>query len=83
MTTILTEPELYLSNAIAQFAHELSIRRLPAAVIAIARQHLLDTVGCCLAAKDLDTSRALAAWLVSAGGAGRILARASGAIARI
>src|SRR5215471_1229032 len=69
MTTILTEPEQSLSSAIAQFAHELSIRRLPAAVIAIARQHLLDTVGCCLAAKDLDTSRALAAWLVSEGGA--------------
>src|SRR5215469_6599892 len=69
MTTILTEPELYLSSVIAQFAHELCIRRLPTAVIAIARQHLLDTLGCCLAAKDLDTSRALAAWLVSEGGA--------------
>ena len=69
MTTILTEPEQYLSGAIAQFAHELSIRRLPAAVIAIARQHLLDTVGCCLAAKDVDTSQALGAWLVSEGGA--------------
>ena len=69
MTTILTEPEQSLSSAIAQFAHELSIRRLPAAVIAIARQHLLDTVGCCLAAKDLDTSQALGAWLVSEGGA--------------
>jgi len=69
MTTILTEPEQYLSGAIAQFAHELCIRRLPAAVIAIARQHLLDTVGCCLAAKDVDTSQALGAWLVSEGGA--------------
>ena len=68
MTTILTEPELFLSRAIALFAQELCIRQLPAAVIAIARQHLLDTVGCCLAAKDLDTSRALAAWLVSEGG---------------
>src|SRR5215468_2941679 len=69
MATILTESVQYLSGALAQFAHELCIRRLPAAVIAIARQHLLDTVGCCLAAKDLDTSRALAAWLVSEGGA--------------
>src|SRR5215831_18357712 len=69
MATILTEPVQYLSGALAQFAHKLCIRRLPAAVIAIARQHLLDTVGCCLAAKDLDTSRALAAWLVSEGGA--------------
>ena len=49
MTTILTEPELFLSRAIALFAQELCIRQLPAAVIAIARQHLLDTVGCCLA----------------------------------
>jgi len=69
MATILTEPEEYLSGGLAQFAHELCIRRLPAPVIAIARQHLLDTVGCCLAAKDLDTSRALAAWLVSERGA--------------
>src|SRR5262249_22540353 len=74
MTTILTEPEQYLSGALAQFAHELCIHRLPAAVIAIARQHLLDTVGCCLAARDLDTSRALAAWLFSEGGAGQATA---------
>jgi hypothetical protein len=42
---------------------------MPTAVIAIARQHLPDALGCCLAAKDLDTSRALAALLMSEGGA--------------
>ena len=63
------EPDRYLSGAIARFVYQFRVDRLPAAVITIARQHLLDTVGCCLAATDLDTSSALGAWLVSEGGA--------------
>jgi len=69
MRSVPSEPERYLSGTIARFVHEFCFDRLPPAVIAIARQHLLDTVGCCLGAMDLDTSRALGAWLVSEGGA--------------
>src|SRR5215468_7046272 len=69
MRSVLNQPDRYLSGTIARFVHEFGIDRLPTAVIAIARQHLLDTIGCCLGATDLDTSRALGAWLVSEGGA--------------
>src|SRR5262249_24244132 len=58
-----------LSSTLAHYVHDLRTDGLPAGLIAMARQHLLDTIGCCLAAKDLDTSKGLAAWLVSEGGA--------------
>jgi hypothetical protein len=41
MATFLTGPEQYLSGKIGQFIHELGIDRMPAAVIAIARQDAL------------------------------------------
>src|SRR5215469_14244089 len=69
MTTVPIEPEQYLSGTIARFIYATAIDRLPPTVIAMARRHLLDTIGCCLAAKDLATSKGLAAWLVSEGGA--------------
>ena len=59
----------YLSALIAQFAHHTHFGQLPQSVIDIVRQHLLDTIGCCLAAIDVDTSQALAAYLLSEGGA--------------
>ena len=58
-----------LSSAIARFAHQLRFDQLPQPVIDSARQHLLDTVGCCLAARNLDSSRALASYLRLEGGA--------------
>jgi 2-methylcitrate dehydratase PrpD len=67
--SVTREPNRYLSGAIARLIYQFRVDQLPAAVITIARQHLLDTVGCCLAATDLDTSSALGAWLVSEGGA--------------
>src|SRR6516162_4862275 len=63
-----------LSSVIAQFAHQLRLDQLPQPVIDSARQHLLDTVGCCLAAKDLDSSQALADYLRLEGGAGQATA---------
>src|SRR5215467_11910093 len=69
MKTVKPAPERYLSGRLARFVHDLQIDDLPAELIAIGRKHLLDTIGCCLAAKDLATSKGLAAWLVSEGGA--------------
>src|SRR5215510_11932327 len=69
MKTVEPAPERYLSGTLARFVHDLQIDDLPAELIAIGRKHLLDTIGCCLAAKDLATSKGLAAWLVSEGGA--------------
>ena len=58
-----SQPGRSLSSVIARFAHQLRFDQLPQPVIDSARRHLLDTVGCCLAAKDLDSSRALAGYL--------------------
>src|SRR5215472_9578820 len=69
MTTVPIEPEQYLSGTIARFIYATAIDRLPPTVIAMARRHLLDTIGCCLAARDLDTSRMLGTWLFDEGGA--------------
>jgi 2-methylcitrate dehydratase PrpD len=57
-----------LSNRIAAFVHQAASNTIPQHIIATARRHLLDAVGCCLAAADVDTSRALAAWLRDEGG---------------
>src|SRR6516225_11428826 len=69
MRTVSPAPERYLSGTIARFVRDCRVDGLPGRLIAIARQHLLDTIGCCLAAKDLDTSKDLAAWLAAEGGA--------------
>jgi 2-methylcitrate dehydratase PrpD len=53
----------------AVFVHEATFPVLPPPVVEAARRHLLDTLGCCLAAVQLDTSRALEAWLTEEGGA--------------
>ena len=57
-----------LSATIAEFVHGSTWRDLPGAVVQIARQHLLDTIGCCLAATKVDTSRLLRTWLLAEGG---------------
>jgi 2-methylcitrate dehydratase PrpD len=66
MTTSQTDRPL--SSVIAQFAYQTRLARLPRPIINIAHRHLLDTIGCCLAATDVDLSRALAAYLLSEGG---------------
>src|SRR5262249_26390092 len=68
------QPDRPLTSVIARFAHQLRFDQLPQPVIDSARWHLLDTVGCCLAAKDLDSSRALASYLRLEGGAGQATA---------
>ena len=64
MRTVSPAPERYLSGTIARFVRDLRIDGLPGGLIAIARQHLLDTIGCCLAAKDLDTSKGTVSLLI-------------------
>src|SRR5262249_55607233 len=53
-----------LVSSIAEFVHGTRFGNLPDPVRRVARQHLLDTVGCCLAAVRLETSRSLASYLV-------------------
>jgi 2-methylcitrate dehydratase PrpD len=60
-----------LVSSIAEFVHGTRFGDLSDTVRRIARQHLLDTVGCCLAAVRLETSRSLASYLVSEGGVGQ------------
>jgi 2-methylcitrate dehydratase PrpD len=54
---------------LAKFVHDHSFGDLPVETTEIARLHLLDTIGCALAAISLDTSRNLEAYLLSEGGA--------------
>jgi 2-methylcitrate dehydratase PrpD len=56
-------------GSIADFIHSHGFEGLPDAAKIIARGHLLDTIGCCLSATKLDTSRSLAHYLLSEGGA--------------
>ena len=60
-----------LASSIAEFVHGTRFGDLSETVRRVARQHLLDTVGCCLAAVRLETSRSLASYLVSEGGVGQ------------
>src|SRR5262245_39986854 len=60
-----------LVSSIAEFVHGTGFGELPDTVRRVARQHFLDTIGCCLAAVRLETSRSLASYLVSEGGAGQ------------
>jgi 2-methylcitrate dehydratase PrpD len=61
--------------------HGEELGSLPPSVVAIARDHLLDTLGCCIAAVDVDTSRELAALVRDEGGADQ--ASAIGIAARL
>src|SRR5215831_1061120 len=54
--------------SVAEFVHGTGFGDLPDTIRRIARQHLLDTIGCCLAAARLETSRSLASYLMSEGG---------------
>ena len=63
-----------LVTSIAEFVHETGFGDLPDTIRRIARQHVLDTIGCCLAAVRLETSRSLASYLMSEGGAGQATA---------
>ncbi|MFL5256314.1 MAG: MmgE/PrpD family protein [Rhodopila sp.] len=61
-------PQDTLSHRIAAFVYQTAFNTIPQYAIATTRRHLLDAIGCCLAAADVDTSRALAAWLRDEGG---------------
>ena len=63
-----------LVSSIAEFVHGTGFGDLPDTICRIARQHLLDTIGCCLAAARLETSRSLASYLMSEGGTGQATA---------
>src|SRR5262249_19654504 len=63
-----------LGSSIAEFVHGTGFGDLPDAIRRIARQHVLDTIGCCLAAARLETSRSLASYLMSEGGTGQATA---------
>src|SRR5262249_41471381 len=60
-----------LVSSIAEFVHGTRFGDLSDTVRQVARQHLLDTVGCCLAAVRLETRRSLASYLASEGGVGQ------------
>src|SRR5262249_6014295 len=63
-----------LVSLIAEFVHGTGVGELPNTIRRIARQHVLDTIGCCLAAVRLETSRSLASYLMSEGGTGQATA---------
>src|SRR5262245_17700860 len=63
-----------LVSSIAEFVHRTGFRDLPDTIRRIARQHVLDTIGCGLAAVRLETSRSLASYLMSEGGTGQATA---------
>src|SRR5262245_49880019 len=63
-----------LVSSIAEFVHGTGFGDLPDRVRRLARQHVLDTIGCCLAAARLETSRSLASYLMSEGGAAQATA---------
>ena len=56
-------------RARAEFVHAITYADLSAAITRITRQHLLDTIGCCLAATKESTSQLLGTYLLSEGGA--------------
>src|SRR5262247_3066040 len=63
-----------LVSSIAEFVHGTGFGDLPDTVSNLARRHVLDTIGSCLAAVRLETSRSLASYLMSEGGAGQATA---------
>src|SRR5262245_43647138 len=60
--------------SLAEFVHGTGFGDLPDTIRRIARQHVLDTIGCCVAAARLETSRSLASYLMSEGGTGQATA---------
>lgn len=58
-----------LAQRLARFAVESSYDRLPPAVIASVRERVLDILGICAAATELETSRAAMTWVSEQGGA--------------
>jgi 2-methylcitrate dehydratase PrpD len=54
-----TQPTTSLSSTVAEFVHATPYGDLPRTATSITRQHLLDTIGCSLAATKVDTSRLL------------------------
>src|SRR5215813_4938375 len=60
-----------LVKSIAEFVHGTRFGDLPDTIRRVARQHFLDTIGCCVVAARLETSRSLASYLVSEGGVGQ------------
>jgi len=63
------QPTTSLNSTVAEFVHASTYADLPSAVTHITRQHLLDTIGCCLAATNVETSRLINGYLLSEGGA--------------
>ncbi|MEO7127232.1 MAG: MmgE/PrpD family protein [Nakamurella sp.] len=63
-----------LAERIAEFAAATRDTELPPAVAESVRQRILDTIGICLAASTLDTSRAARAWAADEGGSPRAAA---------
>src|SRR5262249_59410443 len=63
-----------LVSSIAEFVRGTGFGDLPDTVSSLARRHVLDTIGSCLAAVRLETSRSLASYLTSEGGAGQATA---------
>jgi len=63
-----------LVSSIAEFVHGTGFGDVSDTMRRIARQHLLDTIGCCLAAARLETSQSLASYLMSEGGTGQATA---------
>ena len=59
MASASAQPLTSLSSTVAEFVHASMFNDLPDAVTCTARHHLLDTLGCSLAAVEVDTSRLL------------------------
>lgn len=60
--------ETTLAQQLARFAAESTYDTLPAAVVESVRGRVLDILGICFAATELETSRAAAAWVAAQGG---------------
>lgn len=60
--------ELTLSQRLAQFAASTEFSKLPEDVVESARGRILDTLGICIAATQLPTSRAAIDWVAHQGG---------------
>lgn len=58
-----------LSQELANFSFISSLERIPSKIRCLARQHLLDIIGCCIAALKLDTTNCLRKYLLSEHGA--------------
>jgi len=57
-----------LAATMAAFVRESTYAGLPGDVVRVAPQHLLDIIGCCLAATKVDTTHILRDYLLAEGG---------------